>query len=252
MKKGAILRAIHVGKSFIEDSKEFQVIKDIDFDLMEGEFVSLVGPSDSGKSTFLRIIAGIDRPTKGKILYKGREVDTLNPNVALVFQTFALIPWLTVLENICLGLEARNIPPDEQIRRAEKYIDKVGLEGFEEAYPRELSRGIKQRVGLARALVLEPEVLLMDEPFSNLDVLSAQNLREEILDLWQDRSLPLKSILMVTNSIEEAVYSSDRVIVISERPGKVIKEVEVNLPRPRKRKDKKLAELVDEIYTVLM
>ncbi len=252
MKKEVILKAIHVGKSFIEDGKEFQVIKDIDFDLLEGEFVSLVGPSDSGKSTFLRIIAGIDRPTKGKVLYKGKEVDKLNPNVALVFQTFALIPWLTVLDNIRLGLEARGIPFEEQLRRAEKYIDKVGLEGFEEAYPRELSRGIKQRVGLARALALEPEVLLMDEPFSNLDVLSAQNLREEILDLWQDKSLPLKSILMVTNSIEEAVYSSDRVIVISERPGKVIKEVEVNLPRPRKRKDKKLAELVDEIYTVLM
>ncbi len=252
MKKEAIIRVIHIGKSFIEDGKEFQVIKDIDFDLFENEFVSLVGPSDSGKSTLLRIIAGIDKPTRGKVLYRDQEVNKLNPNVAMVFQTFALIPWLTVLDNICLGLEARGIPRNEQLRRAEKYIDKVGLEGFEEAYPRELSRGIKQRVGLARALVLEPEVLLMDEPFSNLDVLSAQNLREEILDLWQDKSLPLKSILMVTNSIEEAVYSSDRVIVVSEGPGKVIKIVKIDLPRPRKRKDKKLLELVDEIYTVLM
>lgn len=252
MKREAIIKVIHIGKSFVEGGKEFQVIKEIDFDLFENEFVSIVGPSDSGKSTLLRIIAGIDKSTRGEVMYRGQKTNELNPNVAMVFQTFALIPWLTVLDNICLALEAKNIPRTEQLRRAEKYIDKVGLEGFEEAYPRELSRGIKQRVGLARALVLEPEVLLMDEPFSNLDVLSAQNLREEILDLWQDKSLPLKSILMVTNSIEEAVYSSDRVIVVSESPGKVIKIVKIDLPRPRKRKDKKLLELTDEIYTVLM
>jgi NitT/TauT family transport system ATP-binding protein len=251
-KQKPLLEVKHVGKSFLEDGKEFHVIKDINFDVFENEFVSLVGPTDAGKSTLLRIIAGIDKPTKGKVIYRGEEVSGPNPNTALVFQTFALLPWLTVLQNICLGLEAKGIPKKEAIRVAEKYIDKMGLEGFEEAYPRELSRGMKQRVGLARALAMEPELLLMDEPFANLDILSAQNLREEIIDLWQDKSLPLKSILMVTHSIEEAVYLSDRVIIISEGPGKTIKEVKIPLKRPRKRKDKGLSKLADEIYSIIM
>ncbi len=251
-KSQPLLKVEHAEKSFFENGKQFHVIKDIDFDVYKGTFVSLVGPSDSGKSTLLRIVAGIERPTAGRIIYRGEEVKSLNPHTALVFQTFALLPWLTVMQNITLGLEARGINSSEAARKAEIYIDKMGLEGFEEAYPRELSRGMKQRVGLARALAMEPELLLMDEPFANLDVLSAENLREEILDLWLDYNLPPKSILMVTHSIEEAVYMSDRVIIISERPGKVDGEVEVDLARPRRKKDKKLARLADEIYAMIM
>lgn len=251
-RKAPILRVEHVAKSFVEGGRTYQVIKDIDFDVYEKEFVSILGPSDAGKSTLLRIIIGLEKPTEGTVYFRGEPVDGLNRNMALVFQSFALIPWLTVLENIMLGLEARGLPKKEAQRIADRYIDKMGLEGFEEAYPRELSRGMKQRVGLARALALEPELLLMDEPFSNLDVLSARNLQEEILDLWLDGSTPLKSILMVTNSIEEAVYMSDRVILVSERPGRTEGQLRIPLPRPRRLKDKELQAYVDEIYARLL
>lgn len=251
-KRKLLLKVEHVGKSFTESSRTYTVIKDFDFVIYEGEFVCLLGPSDSGKSTLLRIICGIDKPTQGKVLYRGEESTGLNFNLSIVFQNFALIPWLTVLENITIGLDARGVPKKEAARIAERYIDKVGLEGFEEAYPRELSRGMKQRVGLARALTLEPELLLMDEPFANLDVLSARNLQEEILDLWLDKSIPLKSILMVTNSIEEAVYMSDRIIIISERPGRTVGQVKIKLDRPRRMKDKNLQTYVDEIYARIL
>ena len=251
-RKAPILRVEHVAKSFIEGGRTYQVIKDIDFDVYEKEFVSILGPSDAGKSTLLRIIIGLEKPTEGAVYFRGEPVAGLNRNMALVFQSFALIPWLTVLENIMLGLEARGLPKKEAQRIADRYIDKMGLEGFEEAYPRELSRGMKQRVGLARALALEPELLLMDEPFSNLDVLSARNLQEEILDLWLDGSTPLKSILMVTNSIEEAVYMSDRIILVSERPGRTEGQLRIPLPRPRRLKDKELQSYVDEIYARLL
>lgn len=247
-----ILRVEHINKSFSERGRTYTVIKDIDFDVYENEFVSLLGPSDAGKSTLLRIIAGLEEPTSGKVLYREEEVNGLNPHVALVFQNFSLIPWLTVLENITIGLEARNVPKKEATRTASIYIDKMGLEGFEEAYPRELSRGMKQRVGLARALAIQPELLLMDEPFSNLDILSARNLQEEILDLWYDTSSPPNSVLMVTNSIEEAVYMSDRIILISERPGRTIGQAKIDLPRPRKMKDKHLQSFVDEIYARIL
>jgi len=251
-RKAPILRVEHIAKSFIEGGRTYQVIKDIDFDVYEKEFVSILGPSDAGKSTLLRIIIGLEKPTQGTVYFRGEPIEGLNRNMALVFQSFALIPWLTVLENIMLGLEARGLPKKEAQRIADRYIDKMGLEGFEEAYPRELSRGMKQRVGLARALALEPELLLMDEPFSNLDVLSARNLQEEILDLWLDGSTPLKSILMVTNSIEEAVYMSDRIILVSERPGRTEGQVRIPLPRPRRLKDKELQSYVDEIYARLL
>lgn len=251
-RKKPLLKVEHVNKSFIERGRTYTVIKDIDFDVYENEFVSLLGPSDAGKSTLLRIIAGLEKPTSGKVFYRGQEVNGLNLHVALVFQNFSLIPWLTVLENITIGLEARGIPKKEAIRTASIYIDKMGLEGFEEAYPRELSRGVKQRVGLARALAIQPELLLMDEPFANLDILSSRNLQEEILDLWYDKSSPPNSVLMVTNSIEEAVYMSDRIILISERPGKTIGQVRIDLPRPRKMKDKRLQSFVDEIYARIL
>ncbi len=247
-----LLEVRHIAKSFVESGRAFQVIQDIDFFIRENEFVCIVGPSDAGKSTLLRMIAGLEPPTAGEILYRDELIRELNLNVSLVFQTFALLPWLTVMHNILIGLEARGISRTDAITRAERYVDAVGLDGFEEAYPRELSRGMKQRVGLARALVVEPELLLMDEPFSNLDVLSARNLREEILDLWQDRSLQLNSVLMVTNSIEEAVYMADRVVIISERPGRTIGTVTIPLPRPRRVKDPALAEVADEIYAMIL
>lgn len=250
--KSSLLKVENVEKSFIEAGKEYTIIKNMTFAVRENEFVSLLGPSDSGKSTLLRIIAGLERPTGGRVLYHNKEVDGINERVSLVFQNFALLPWLTVLENIILPLEARGIPRKQAVKISEFYIDKIGLEGFEEAYPRELSRGMKQRVGIARALVVQPELLLLDEPFSNLDVLSARNLQEEIIDIWQDESLNLKSILMVTNSIEEAVYMSDRIVLVSERPGRTIGQVRINLPRPRKMKSKELLRYVDEIYSRIL
>jgi NitT/TauT family transport system ATP-binding protein len=171
--------------------------------------------------------------------------------IAIIFQSFALLPWLTVLDNISLGLEAKNIPREERVKIAGRYIDVVGLDGFEDAYPRELSRGMKQRVGIARALTVEPELLCMDEPFSALDAFTAQNLREELLDLWLDVSLPVKSILMVTHGIEEAVFMADRVIVLSKRPARVLADVKIGLPRPRNMKDEAFAEVTDKIYSLL-
>jgi NitT/TauT family transport system ATP-binding protein len=251
-RKLPLLKVDHVSKSYIERGKEYTVIKDMTFSVYEDEFVTLVGPSDSGKSTLLRIIAGIDKPTSGTVYFKGEPIVAHNDRVSLVFQNFALIPWLTVLENIILPLQARGIPKKEAVKKAEYYIDRMGLEGFEEAYPRELSRGMKQRVGIARALAVEPELLLLDEPFSNLDILSARNLQEEILDIWQNPELHLESILMVTNSIEEAAYMSDRVILVSEKPGKTYGQVKIDLPRPRKFKSRELMEYVDEIYAKVL
>lgn len=251
-KRQPLLKVEHVEKKLTEGGKTYTVIKDMNFVLYPKEFVSLVGPSDSGKSTLLRIIAGLEKPTAGKIYYAETELKGYNERVSIVFQNFALIPWLTVLENIILPLEARGIPKPEAIRISEFFIDKVGLEGFEEAYPRELSRGMKQRVGIARALAVQPELLLLDEPFSNLDVLSARNLQEEILDIWQDSSFNLQSILMVTNSIEEAAYMSDRVILVSDRPGRTIGQIRIPLPRPRKYKSKELLDIVDQIYAKIL
>ncbi|MEW6188601.1 MAG: ABC transporter ATP-binding protein [Actinomycetota bacterium] len=247
-----LLEVKNISKSFFEDSKKIAVIEDITFDVLEGEFVCVVGPSGCGKSTLLRMIAGIDKPTTGKILYRGKPIQNAHLRVALVFQSFALLPWLTVMQNVCLGFEARGVPPEQRVKRAEKYIDKVGLEGFEEAYPRELSGGMKQRVGLARALAVEPELLLMDEPFSALDALTAENLREEVLDLWQDKSLPLRGVVMVTHSIEEAVYMGEEVVVISSRPGKVIDNIRIELPRPRDRRDENFNKITDEIYSLIV
>ncbi len=251
-RKPALLKVDHIEKKFIERGREYTVIKDISFTMNENEFVSIVGPSDAGKSTLLRIIAGIDRPTNGKIFFKGTELNSTHPKISIVFQNFALIPWLTVLENIILPLEARKIPKREAIRISEFFIDKLGLEGFEEAYPRELSRSTKQIVSIARALVVEPELLLLDEPFSNLDIFSARNLQEVILDIWQDPEFHLNSILMVTNSIEEAVFMSDRIILVSEKPGKTIGQVRITLPRPRNYRSKEFQKYTDEIYSKIL
>ncbi len=250
--KRKILEVRNVYRTYHHEDTNIVVLEDISLDIYEGEFTSLVGPSGCGKSTFLRMIVGLDRPTRGEILYRGEEVKGVNPKTALVFQNFALIPWLTVWQNVELGLEARGMKKEERERRVRYWIDKVGLDGYENAYPRELSGGMKQRVGFARALALEPELLCMDEPFSSLDPLTSQNLREELLRLWGNKELPTLSIIMVTHSIEEAIFMSDRVVAMSTHPGRIIGEIKVNLPRPRNPRDEEFQEIVDKVYSLIV
>ncbi len=244
-----ILRLEHIYKTFLFPQGEMTVLEDINFSASENEFVAIVGPSGGGKSTLLRLMAGTIQPTSGKIWYKGAYQRGVNKECALVFQTFALIPWLTVMHNVLLALEARGIPEPERSRRASFYIDKVGLDGFEEAYPRELSGGMKQRVGFARALAVEPKILLLDEPFSNLDTLTALSLREELIDIWHDEKVPVKTIIMVTHLLEEAVELADRVIVMKPHPGRIQEIIPIVLPRPRQRRSPEFLALVDEIFS---
>jgi NitT/TauT family transport system ATP-binding protein len=240
-----------VSKNFlIKGDQHLRVLDNIDFTLHEGEIVALLGKSGSGKSTLLRIIAGLMSPSSGEVLYRGKKVSAPVPDISMVFQSFALMPWLTVLQNVELGLEARNIPTEESRERAEKAIDMVGLDGFENAYPKELSVGMKQRVGFARALVLEPDVLLMDEPFSALDILTAENLREDLLELWEANDA-MKGILYVTHSIEEAVLTADRIIIFGSNPGFIRGELKIDIPHPRTSQDPQVADLVDEVYRMM-
>jgi len=247
----ALLELNHVSRSFSHAKGSLRVLEDITFRVDEGELVAIVGPSGCGKSTMLRIVNGLMPATSGQVLYSGRQVDGINPECALVFQSFALMPWLTVKANVELGLEARGLPPTDREKRASVYIDKVGLDGFEEAYPRELSGGMKQRVGLARALAVEPRVLLMDEPFSALDALTAITLREELLDIWQARDMPVHTILIVTHIIEEAVELADRIIVLSASPGRVVADLKVDLPRPRDRRNESFNALTDKVFSLI-
>ena len=210
--------------------------------------VALLGRSGSGKSTLLRIVAGLLTPTAGEVLWRDRPVHGPAEGVAMVFQSFALFPWLTVQENVELGLEARGVARAERESRAEAAIDLIGLGGFESAYPKELSGGMRQRVGLARALVVHPDLLLMDEPFSALDVLTAENLRTDLIDLWSEGKLPVRSVLMVTHNIEEAVLMCDRILVFASNPGRVANELRVPFPHPRNRLDPAFRQLVDDIY----
>jgi NitT/TauT family transport system ATP-binding protein len=229
-----------------------RILGPIDLDIREGEFFSLVGPSGCGKSTLLRIVAGLLQPTAGSVLLRGRPLSGVNPAAAVVFQSFALFPWLTVVDNVALGLEARGMTVLERLKRAEKYIDMVGLSGYERAYPRELSRGMKQLVGLARALALEPELLCMDQPFSALDVLTARTVRDLVLDLWASPEVSTKTILLVTHSIEEAVAMSDRVVVMKPNPGRVTQTVDLtSLPRPRRADNPQVHETIDRMYGLL-
>jgi NitT/TauT family transport system ATP-binding protein len=223
------------------------VLDNVDMRLNEGEIVGLLGRSGSGKSTLLRSIAGLVSPTSGVVDFP-LDPHGLPSSVSMVFQSFALFPWLTVLQNVEVGLEARHVPTPERRKRALAAIDLIGLDGFESAYPKELSGGMRQRVGLARALVVDPNVLLMDEPFSALDVLTAQTLRAELLDLWYEGRMPIKSILMVTHNIEEAVLMCDRILLLSCNPGRVMSEIEVDLPQPRNRLDPLFQSLVEQIY----
>jgi len=247
-----LLEVKDVTKSYFENGKEFKVLDLVRFELAERDFVCVVGPSGSGKSTLLRIIVGLDTPTSGSVLFEGQPIRVDNPQVAMVFQSFALFPWLTVTQNVEIGLEAKRVPPSERRPAARKYVDAVGLTGFENAYPRELSGGMKQRVGIARALAIDPLLLCMDEPFSSLDALTAQNLRDEILQLWSNPDLPPRAVLMVTHSIEEAVYMADRVIVLSSRPARMVGELVIDLPRPRNRKEPEFYGWVDEIYSLIV
>lgn len=233
------------------DGGELLVLDGVDLKLAEGEIVGLLGRSGSGKSTLLRLIAGLARPSAGTVSYLGRPVSGPAPGIAMVFQSFALFPWLTVFENVQIGLEALGLPEPEIRRRALAAIDLIGLDGFESAYPRELSGGMRQRVGFARALVVHPNVLLMDEPFSALDVLTAETLRTDFLDLWGEGQLPIKGVILVTHNIEEAVLMCDRILVFSTNPGRIVSEIKVDLPQPRDREDPQFRDLVEQIYVEL-
>lgn len=247
-----IINVDHVTKNFTTpDGQPFTTLDDVSLELREGELVALLGRSGSGKSTLLRCIAGLLGPTKGTVRYRGNPLNGANPGVAMVFQSFALLPWLTVQGNVEMGLEARAVPAAERAERALKMIDVIGLDGFEQAYPKELSGGMRQRVGFARALVVEPDALLMDEPFSALDVLSAENLRTELLRLWAEEDFPTKSILIVTHNIEEAVLMADRIVVLASNPGRIRTEILVGLPRPRDRRSPDFELLLDYIYRIM-
>jgi NitT/TauT family transport system ATP-binding protein len=246
-----LLELKNVTKRFDQPKGALQVLDDISFGLEEGEFVAMVGPSGCGKSTLLRIINGLVPLTSGQVLYNGRQVDGINLECALVFQSFALMPWLSVKANVEMGLEARGVGLEEREKRSSFYIDKVGLDGFEEAYPRELSGGMKQRVGFARALAVEPRVLLMDEPFSALDALTAISLREELLDIWQAPDMSVHTIVMVTHIIEEAVELADRIIVLSSHPGRVVADLKVDLPRPRDRRVEAFNAYTDKVFSLI-
>jgi NitT/TauT family transport system ATP-binding protein len=224
------------------------VLDDVNVTLRAGEIVGLLGRSGSGKSTLLRSIAGLITPTSGSVTVKDLPGDDTARGVSMVFQSFALFPWLTVQKNVELGLEAQGVPAEERRKRSLAAIDLIGLDGFENAYPKELSGGMRQRVGLARALVVQPSVLLMDEPFSALDVLTAETLRTDLLDLWFEGRMPIRSILIVTHNIEEAVLMCDRILVFSSNPGRVIAEIKVELPQPRNRLDPPFRAMVDDIY----
>lgn len=241
-----------LGKSFKKDEQQdLLVLEDVDFELKDGEIVALLGKSGSGKSTLLRIIAGLIPSTTGKVIYRNKMVNRPVPGIAMVFQSFALMPWLTVLQNVELGLEAQGIGREERRWRALEAIDIIGLDGFESAYPKELSGGMRQRVGFARALVINPDILLMDEPFSALDVLTAENLKSDLLELWQDKKTNTNGILLVTHNIEEAVTLADRIVIFGSDPGYIRAEMEVTMSQPRNEQSQEFHATVDKVYRLM-
>jgi NitT/TauT family transport system ATP-binding protein len=247
-----ILEADLVTKTFTTpDGRALPVLDDVSLTLHEGEIVALLGKSGSGKSTLLRCIAGLISPSSGTVTYRGTPLNGANPGVAMVFQSFALLPWLTVQQNVELAMQARDVPEAARHDKALRAIDLIGLDGFESAYPKELSGGMRQRVGFARALSVEPDALLMDEPFSALDVLTAANLRGELTRLWEGHDFPVKAVLIVTHNIEEAVQLADRILVLSSNPGRIRAELPVRLSRPRDRHDPGFEALVDTVYGIL-
>ena len=233
------------------DGGEHLVLDGVELSLTQGQIVGLLGRTGSGKSTLLRLIAGLAQPSAGTVTYLGEPVNAPAPGIAMVFQSFALFPWLTVLENVQLGLEALGLPEPEIRKRALAGIDLIGLDGYESAYPRELSGGMRQRVGFARALVVHPNILLMDEPFSALDVLTAETLRTDFLELWGEGKLPIKGVILVTHNIEEAVLMCDRILLFSTNPGRIISEIAVDLKQPRNRLDPQFRDMVEKIYVAM-
>jgi NitT/TauT family transport system ATP-binding protein len=246
--KKQILELKSLSRSFKVKGGTFQALEDIQIKFYEEEFVAIIGPSGCGKSTLLKIINGLLAPTTGDIFFQDEKQSGINLECSMVFQNFGLLPWLSVRENIELGLVSRDISRSQAEKKAANYIDKVGLDGHEEAYPRELSGGMKQRVGFARALAIEPKILLMDEPFSSLDPLTSINLREEILDIWNDPHLRITTVIMVTHQVEEAVEMADRVLLMDSGPGRIVKEIPVNLPRPRNKNSDEFKQLVGQIF----
>ncbi len=247
-----IIEIVNVEKSFKKgDRQELLVLDNINLKMYEGEIVAILGKSGSGKSTLLRIISGLIQPSSGSVIYRGNPVRNPVRGISMVFQTFALLPWLTVLQNVELGLEALGVQRDERRERSLKAIDMIGLDGFESALPKELSGGMRQRVGFARALVVNPDILLMDEPFSALDVLTADNLKTDLIDLWESKKTGLNAILFVTHSIEEAITIADRIIIFNSNPGSIRSDLKVTLPFPRSDLDPRFKNQVDRVYTLM-
>ncbi|GIK57739.1 MAG: ATP-binding cassette domain-containing protein [Chloroflexi bacterium] len=246
-----LLELNEISQQYGSGERRFTAVEKINLTMREGEFVALLGPSGCGKSTLLRIITGLQPATAGTLLYRGRPSPGVNPHATIVFQTFALFPWLTVLENVAVALKVKGLPSDLRTTRAIDALDRVGLDGFENAYPRELSGGMRQKAGFARAMVTEPELLCLDEPFSALDVLSAEALRGELLELWTGGQIPTKAILMVSHNIEEAVFMADRIIVMDKNPGRMVADLSVPLPHPRQRKSAEFQAVVDQVYATL-
>ena len=249
MNSTPLLQCNDVAKSFPKpDGADLLVLDGMNLELVEGQIVGLLGRSGSGKSTLLRLIAGLSEPSAGHLSYLGQPIFGPAAGIAMVFQSFALFPWLSVFENVAIGLEAQRMARPEIRKRTLAAIDLIGLDGFESAYPRELSGGMRQRVGFARALVVHPNILLMDEPFSSLDVLTAETLRTDFLDLWAEGRMPIKGVILVTHNIEEAVLMCDRVLVFGSNPGRILSELKISLPQPRNRLDPSFRELVERIY----
>ena len=251
-KSNSLVRLLGVTKTYKQpDNYDIRVLDDINLEIQPGEFIALLGPSGSGKSTLLRIITGLSDPSYGTVLYRGQPIDGPNPHATMVFQSFALYPWLTVQQNVELGLVAKGVPPEQRRQRAIELIDVIGLNGYEDAFPKELSGGMRQRVGFARALAVDPELLCMDEPFSALDFLTAENLRSELLDLWLESRIPTRAVLMVTHGIEEAVYMADRIVILSKNPARIVADLPNLLPYPRNRKSAEFVQMVDQVYKIV-
>jgi len=252
MQKNKIIELKNIIKKFGNSDSEVTIIDRINIDVNEGEIIGILGKSGCGKSTVLRIMSNLIEPCSGEILYKSHPIKDTDPKISMVFQTFALIPWLNIFENIALGLQAQNLPIDKLKEKVQKALNLVGLNGYEEAYPKEMSGGMRQRVGIARALVVDPEVLLMDEAFSALDYLTSDNLKSDLLDLWFKKSVSsMKAIVLVSHSIEEVVNLCDRVIILSSHPGRVIENIKIDIPHPRDKNSQKFHELLDKLYLVL-
>lgn len=247
----ALLKLENVYMEYGSGARRFTAVENVNLELKPGEFVALLGPSGCGKSTLLRIITGLQSASRGTVYYRGEALQGVNPHASIVFQSFALFPWLTVLENVNLALKVKGVEEPNRTKIATDLLDRVGLDGFESAYPRELSGGMRQKVGFARAMAVEPELLCLDEPFSALDVLSAESLRGELLELWVEGKIPTKAILMVSHNIEEAVLLADRVVIMDKEPGRIIADHAIELPHPRQRKSPEFQAIVDQVYSLL-